>query len=199
MTLKQTPSQTVGPYFGYGLLPDVYGFSYRPIAGNRLSTPNSEGEPIQLRGQVFDGAGLPVSDAMLEIWQANAQGRYKHPADQRGDNSADSEFSGFGRCGTGPGEAATYTFDTIKPGAVSASGAPHINVIVFMRGLLNHVYTRAYFSDEPEANAIDPVLNQVELSRRSTLIARRKQGEAGIVYHFDIYMQGEKETVFFDV
>ena len=199
MTYKQTPSQTVGPYFGYGLLPSAYGFSHRSIGDSCLLTTTSKGERIRLIGLVFDGSGLPVSDAMLELWQANAQGRYNHPADRRGDNCADANFSGFGRCGTGPSEESTYAFDTIKPGAVSVGEAPHVNLIVFMRGLLNHVYTRAYFSDEREANAADPVLNRVDPLRRPTLIALREQGQAGTVYRFDIHMQGDKETVFFDL
>lgn len=199
MSHKQTPSQTVGPYFGYGLTPSPYGFSYPSISDERLVSDATEGKHIRLVGQVYDGDGNAVTDAMLEIWQANAQGHYNHPADTRGDNSLDPDFSGFGRCGTGAGKEPGYVFETIKPGAPTAGDAPHLNVIVFMRGLLNHVYTRVYFSDEAQANAADPVFNLVEPARRQTLIAQREDTPAGTIYRFDIHMQGDQETVFFDV
>ena len=195
MGLKQTPSQTIGPFFAYGLTPEQYGYAFRGIAGPSLVTAESEGRPIRVEGLVFDGENAPVSDAMIEIWQADAQGRYAHPADPRHSNAT---FRGFGRCGTGTDPQSRFSFETIKPGPVAAGAAPHINLVVFMRGLLSHAYTRIYFSDEAEANAADPLLQQVEASRRATLIAEGSGGDLPC-YRFDIHMQGPKETVFFDV
>ena len=195
--LKQTPSQTVGPYFAYGLAPQQYGYGsvLRAIATGDMATAEVPGDRIRVEGCVFDGEGKTVADAMIEIWQADSLGRYAHPADPRGSNAA---FTGFGRFGTGTDVEHRFIFDTIKPGTVDASQAPHINVIVFMRGLLLHMYTRIYFSDEAERNATDPVLNAVPIDRRGTLIAERRQTPGGIVYRFDVRMQGPQETVFFD-
>jgi protocatechuate 3,4-dioxygenase alpha subunit len=133
---------------------------------------------------------------MLEIWQADGQGRYAHPADRRASNV---RFKGFGRCGTGTDPKSRFAFETIKPGATGDGQAPHVNLIVFMRGMLCHVFTRIYFDDEAEANARDPVLASVEEARRGTLIATRQTTPAGTVYRFDLHMQGPRETVFFDV
>lgn len=191
----QTPSQTVGPYFAYGLTPEQYGYPFASLAHGHTVDEETEGERIRIQGRVFDGAGEPISDAMLEIWQADAQGRYNHPADPKRPNSS---FLGFARTGTGTDPQHRFIFDTIKPGGRDGH-APHINVIVFMRGLLTHAYTRIYFSDEAAANAVDPVLQAVPAERRKTLIAERTEGPAGIVYRFDIHMQGEDETVFFDL
>lgn len=196
MRLRQTPSQTVGPYFAYGLTPEQYGYPFRAVAGAVLTDDDTPGERIRITGRVLDGDGAPVPDAMIEIWQADAEGRYAHPADQRGSNV---RFKGFGRCGTGTDPEHRFVFDTIKPGASEDGRAPHINVIVFMRGLLSHVFTRIYFADEAEANAGDPVLANVDEAQRGTLIAARKTTSAGTVYRFDIHMQGPDETVFFDV
>ncbi len=151
----------------------------------------TEGQHIRIEGRVFDGAGNPISDALIEVWQADAMGRYAHPADPRGSNST---FKGFGRCGTGTDPHNRFWFDTVKPGQVDADQAPHLNVIVSMRGMLLHAFTRIYFSDEP-VNATDKVLNAVATERRGTLIATRQGGN---VYRFDIHMQGDSETVFFD-
>jgi protocatechuate 3,4-dioxygenase, alpha subunit len=192
MALKQTPSQTVGPYFAYGLTPEQYGYPFRELVGNDLTRPETEGNRIRIEGCVYDGAGNKVPDAMIEIWQADAQGRYAHPADPRPSNA---NFTGFGRFGTGTDPENRFIFETIKPGSVDGEQAPHISVIVMMRGLLTHTFTRIYFSDEAEANAKDPVLKSVEESHRPTLIA----GADGAVYRFDIHMQGDQETVFFDV
>lgn len=194
--LGQTPSQTVGPYFAYGLTPEQYGYpALTSVAGSDLRTPEIEGQEIRIEGQVLDGEGTPVNDAMIEIWQADPQGRYAHPADTRGNVA----FNGFGRCGTGTDPENRFVFDTVKPGAVDAAQAPHVNVIVFMRGLLTHLYTRIYFADEESANAQDPALQSVPAARRGTLVAERRD-EAGVaVYSFDIHMQGDQETVFFDV
>lgn len=194
--LGQTPSQTVGPYFAYGLTPEQYGYEMTSIAGSRLATTDTEGRHIRIEGRVFDGEGKPVPDAMIEIWQADASGRYAHPADPRGSNSS---FKGFGRCGTGTDPEARFVFDTVKPASVDGTQAPHVNVIVFMRGMLVHAHTRLYFSDEAAANAKDPVLLSVPADRRATLIAELQAASAGPVYRFDIHMQGDRETVFFDV
>ena len=207
MTKGQTPSQTVGPYFAYGLTPEQYGYpSLASIAspnvlGGDLRTADVQGQQICIEGRVFDGSGAPVDDAMIEIWQADPEGRYAHPADTRSGNIA---FKGFGRCGTGTDPENRFVFDSVKPGAVDAAQAPHVNVIVFMRGLLSHLYTRIYFADEAEANDRDPVLLSVPAERRDTLIATLKEPGAeerdgATVYRFDIHMQGARETVFFDV
>jgi protocatechuate 3,4-dioxygenase alpha subunit len=190
--LKQTPSQTVGPYFAYGLTARQYGYPFSSFADGAMAGEDTEGERIRVVGRVLDGDGVPVPDAMIEIWQADAQGRFAHPADGRGSNAG---FTGFGRFGTGTDPEARFIFDTVKPGAAAAGEAPHLNVIVFMRGLLTHVYTRIYFADEAAANAADPVLSAVPENRRGTLVAARD----GQTYRFDIRMQGDGETVFFDV
>jgi protocatechuate 3,4-dioxygenase, alpha subunit len=196
MRLKQTPSQTVGPFFAYGLAPQQYGYPFRSLAGPVLLDEETPGERIRITGRVLDGEGNPVPDALLEIWQADGEGRYAHPADRRGSNL---RFKGFGRCGTGTDPQHRFLFETIKPGPIGAGQAPHVNVILFMRGLLSHLYTRIYFADEAEANARDPVLGNVEEARRGTLIAARQTTPAGVVYRFDLRLQGSHETVFFDV
>ncbi|HYG86505.1 MAG TPA: protocatechuate 3,4-dioxygenase subunit alpha [Azospirillum sp.] len=191
---KQTPSQTVGPYFAYAMTPEPYG--RRGIAGNRLVDMETRGERIRIEGNVFDGEGKPVIDAMIEIWQANAAGRYHHPADTRETVALDPHFTGFGRAGTdGQG---MFFFETVKPGATGAGHAPHINVTVFARGMPCHAFTRFYFADEAGANAEDPVLREVPAERRSTLVAERVETPGGIVYRLNIHLQGDGETVFFD-
>jgi protocatechuate 3,4-dioxygenase, alpha subunit len=186
--LDLTPSQTVGPFFFDGLL---------GTPQNVLVEPGTAADHIRVEGRVLDGSGGVVGDAMIEIWQADAQGHYRHPADAWGPDS-ETGFTGFGRSGTD--ESGHYWFETIKPGPVPLEGgglqAPHLNVHVFARGLLDHLTTRMYFSDE-DANDSDPLLGTVEAARRSTLIAERQQRE-GIVYVFDIVLQGDGETVFFD-
>jgi protocatechuate 3,4-dioxygenase alpha subunit len=195
MRLKQTPSQTVGPFFAYGLTPEQYGYPFRALAGAVLVDNDTPGERIRIAGRVLDGERQPVLDAMIEIWQADGQGRYAHPADPRASNL---RFVGFGRCGTGTHGDHRFVFDTVKPGPIDGQ-APHVNVILFMRGLLSHLYTRIYFADEAHANARDPVLSSVDEARRHTLIATRQAAPAGVVYRFDLHMQGPDETVFFDV
>jgi protocatechuate 3,4-dioxygenase alpha subunit len=190
-----TPSQTVGPYFHYGLTPHEYDFSV--VFGNDLVTPDASGERIRIEGRIIDGDGQGINDSLVEIWQADSAGRYAHPADRRALPNA--SFKGFGRCDTD--KDGGYSFETVKPGAVpgpnGAAQAPHIGVIVFSRGMLRHVYTRIYFSDEK--NDADPILAAVPTDRRSTLIAKRADRNGHAVYTFDIRLQGDGETVFFDI
>ena len=191
-----TPSQTVGPYFKYGLTPNGE-YAWNDAFSNNLLTPDVSGERIRVEGKVYDGDGAVIPDCMLEIWQADAQGRFSDPQDARA--LPNSTFKGFGRCGTDKNGG--YAFDTIKPGVVpDADGkpqAPHIVLAVFARGMLLHLYTRIYFDDEA-GNAGDPVLALVPADRRTTLIAKRKAG-AGNLYTFDVHLQSDNETVFFDV
>lgn len=194
----QTPGQTIGPFFAYCLTPEPYG--YPGIAGNVLVTQETTGERIRIMGRLIDGTGAPMDDALIELWQANAAGRYAHPADRRGDVPLDPSFGGFGRCMTA--KDGSFTFDTVKPGRVPGQGnrlqAPHVSIVIHSRGMLSHAYGRIYFSDEDAANAEDPVLALVPEDRRDTLIATREDTPGGTVYRLDIHMQGERETVFFD-
>ncbi len=192
--LVQTPSQTIGPFFSYGLTPEQYGYAFPSLAGPSALGGSTGGESITLEGNVFDGAGEPITDALVEIWQADTLGRYAHPADLRASNQG---FHGYARMGTGTDAQARFEFTTVKPGSIDDEQAPHINVCVFMRGLLSHVFTRVYFEDEAPKNASDSVLNSVPAARRETLIARRQPNTNR--YRFDIRMQGPDETVFFDL
>jgi protocatechuate 3,4-dioxygenase, alpha subunit len=189
-----TPSQTVGPYYAYGLTPRG-AYPWRDQFADPVATPDAEGTRLQIAGTVIDGDGKPINDAMIEIWQADSAGRYAHPRDSRA--RSNTSFKGFGRCGTS--KAGGFVFETIKPGVVPGPGgkpqAPHIVVCVFSRGMLRHLYTRIYFPEETAANAADPVLALVPTDRRGTLIAKRE----GAGYRFDIRIQGDSETVFFDV
>ena len=200
-----TPSQTVGPFFAYGLAPhsrcdwkpsDIY--DWKDTVGANLVTPDASGTRIRIEGRITDGDGAPINDAMIEIWQADAQGRYASPADKR--SRPNAMFKGFGRSATDA--VGAFSFDTIKPGAVPGPDdkpqAPHIVVCCYSRGMLRQVYTRLYFSDEA-ANASDPILALVPADRRGTLIAHKQEGSGQAVYRFDIHMQGENETVFFEV
>ncbi|WLE62664.1 protocatechuate 3,4-dioxygenase subunit alpha [Burkholderia plantarii] len=194
-TLKQTPSQTVGPYFAYGLCPQQYNFDMKSLFSPEIAAPHTPGEPILLVGQVFDGDGQPILDAMLEFTQVDAAGRF--PA-SRADIDK-SGFTGFARVGTGTDPQHRFMVRTVKPAATDA-GAPHVDVTVMMRGVLTHAFTRLYFEDEAEANAADAVLDSVPAARRETLMARREARSNGlVVYRFDIRMQGDRETVFFDL
>ena len=152
---------------------------------------------MRLRGTLLDGAGEPVPDGMVEIWQANAAGRYAHPADDRTELALEDGFLGFGRCGTVDG--GRFEFVTVKPGRVPWPGgglqAPHLEVGVFARGLLKHVVTRIYFPDEDEANAADPVLSRLDEAARATLVAVAE--DDGL--RFDIRLQGPEHTTFFAV
>lgn len=191
-----TPSQTVGPFFAPSLTPGK-DYPWRQPIGNDLITPDASGQRIRIEGRVLDGDGAPVNDAMIEIWQADAAGRYAHPADKQ---RPDAKFTGFGRSGTDA--EGRFSFSTIKPGSVAGPDgkpqAPHVVVAVFSRGLLRHAYTRIYFADEA-GNASDPILALVPADRRATLIAKREEKNRGPVYAFDIKLQGENETVFFDI
>jgi protocatechuate 3,4-dioxygenase alpha subunit len=201
--LKETASQTAGPYVHIGLIPAMAGFDiFEKNFTHVLAGPNTEGERITLEGRVLDGTGTPLRDVLLEIWQANAAGRYNHPAD-RSHGTIDEDFRGWGRAGS-DFETGLITFETVKPGAtVDKTGrkcAPHVNVWIVARGINIGLNTRLYFSDEGAANAADPVLNLIEQPvRRSTLIAKRSERAGKVVYDFTINLQGPDETVFFDI
>ena len=196
---RQTPSQTIGPFFGFGLVPDQYGFAGTAIGGGTLVTDQASGQRIRIVGRVFDGAGAVIPDALIEICQADATGRCDGFTNEPPSGPADAPFTGFGRVGTGARPDGRFEFETIKPGSVDGLQAPHLQVTLFMRGLLRHVVTRIYFADEHEANLRDPVLRAVSRDRRNTLIARCDDSHSSRTYSFDIHMQGERETVFFDV
>jgi protocatechuate 3,4-dioxygenase, alpha subunit len=202
--LRESPSQTAGPYVHIGLIPRQAGFDiFETNYGNVLTGPNTKSEPIRIEGRVIDGAGAPLRDALVEIWQANAAGRYAHPADRQ-DKQLDESFRGWGRAGS-DFETGQFHFSSIKPGAVVGrrghrSMAPHVSFWIVARGINIGLATRMYFSDEEAANAVDPVLNLIEPpERRKTLIAQREMRRSDVVYVFDIHLQGERETVFFDV
>ena len=193
--LIPTPSQTVGPFFHLGL--------DRPEWSD-LTASNPAGERIVIEGRVLDGDGAPVPDALIELWQANAAGRYAHPEDPQSDKPLDPNFRGFGRSPTDA--EGRFRFTTVKPGPVPGRGnslqAPHINVLLLSRGLLIHLHTRIYFDGEP-ANAADPLLSSIEdPAVRGTLLARREgssQSGSPAHYRFDIVMQGDNETAFLDL
>ncbi len=191
-TFHPTDSQSMGLFFAPGLLRE-------DARCNVLTQPETEGSRIRIEGRVLDGDGVPVPDALVEIWQANAHGRYHHPADS-GPAPLDPSFIGFGRSGTA--EDGSYWFETVKPGPVPFDAerlqAPHICVTLFVLGLPNHLVTRLYFEDEP-TNASDPVLQRVPEDRRTTLLARRQREETAVVYRFDIVLQGAGETAFFNL
>ena len=186
MSLLTTASQTVGPYLKIG---------FATLSSDTIAPPGVRGERVTIQGRLYDGDGKPVNDCAVEIWQANAKGRYSSAEDAQA-TPIDPKFRGFGRVLTGAdGE---FRFTTIKPGRVPGPGgvlqAPHLAVVIFMRGSLRHVLTRMYFPDDP-ANAEDPILKLVPAERRATLIA--KQTAQGTL-EWNIHMQGANETVFFD-
>jgi protocatechuate 3,4-dioxygenase alpha subunit len=186
--LTQTPSQTVGPFFSIGLTREPQ---------HVLVSDTVRGERIAVEGTVLDGAGAPVEDALIEIWQADAEGRYRQSTEPPAD--AGDRFTGFGRAATDL--RGKFLFETIKPGPVRASDgswqAPHLSVIVFARGMLVHAFTRMYFADDSRT-VEDPLLSTLEPPRRQTLIASRHERDGRIVYQWEIRLQGERETVFFD-
>jgi protocatechuate 3,4-dioxygenase alpha subunit len=185
----------VGPYFAYGLTATQYGYDFTQPFDATLALDNAAGQRIRLEGRVLDGDGNAINDAMVEISQPDGEGRYP----QTPDEARALGFRAFGRVGTGTDAQNRFVFHTVKPGEQAPGEAPHINVIVLMRGLLLHAFTRVYFSDEAEANAKDAVLNSVPAERRHTLIAQRTEQGGAVTYRFDIRMQGADETAFFDV
>ncbi len=186
MSLHATTSQTAGPFLRIG-------FEWMVL--EEIAPPGVPGEPVTIEGRVSDGEGKPVNDAAVEIWQANSRGKYASPADSQ-DKPLDPGFKGYGRSLTD--DAGAFRFRTIKPGRVPGpqgkDQAPHLNVTIFMRGLLKQLVTRVYFPDEP-ANADDPILALVPGERRATLIAKRR-GDG--VLEWNVALQGKNETVFFD-
>lgn len=199
--LKETPSQTAGPYVHIGLAPGAAGFDiYKQELGWDIAGPNAKGERIRIEGVVIDGTGSPIKDVLLEAWQANSDGIYPHPEDG---GQVEEGFRGWGRVITNF-ETGEWGFDTVKPGPTRGRNvgtqAPHINLWIVARGINVGLNTRIYFEDEAEANVVDPVLNLIEWERRrATLIARRSERDGQPVYRFDIKLQGEDETVFFDI
>ena len=189
MSLQTTTSQTVGPFFSIG-----FTWLYR----DNLAGPGVSGERVEIAGRILDGDGKPVPDGIVEIWQANSQGKYAHPDDPQ-EKPTENGFSGYGRVPTN--EEGRFRFTTIKPGRVPGPDgklqAPHLAVSVFTRGLLQRLITRIYFPDEP-SNAEDFALNLIEGSRRGTLIARKIDGRPGAL-EWNVILQGAGETVFFDV
>jgi protocatechuate 3,4-dioxygenase alpha subunit len=189
MSARQTPSQTVGPFFRPALI---------EAGTENLVREETRGERVTIEGRVIDGDGAPVTDAMLEIWQANAEGRYDHPDDDQ-EKLLDPAFHGSGRVATDV--KGMFRFYTIKPGPVpDARGgvqAPHLNVSIFARGLLKRLVTRIYFPDEP-LNASDLVLNAAPPERRTTMIAGWSDANHRVL-HFDVILQGANETVFLDI
>jgi protocatechuate 3,4-dioxygenase alpha subunit len=197
--LKETPSQTAGPYVHIGLTPNFcdIGGVYERDLGVAMVNDKTTGERITVTGRIFDGAGALVRDAVIEIWQADSAGIYNSPSEMRG--AADPNFTGWGRCPT-RAEDGVFSFDTVKPGNVPFKDgrrqAPHINFWIVARGINIGLQTRMYFPEETEANGADPLLQRIEhRDRVATLIAAR----GGSTYTFDIRLQGENETVFLDI
>lgn len=198
--LKETPSQTAGPYVHIGCTPNVAGISgvYESDPGSVMITGPAEGGAITIRGAVFDGTGTPLRDALVEIWQADANGLYNSPAETRG--TADPHFTGWGRsaCDMETGE---FSFETVRPGPVPYTDgrpqAPHITFWIVARGINVGLHTRMYFEDEPAANAADPILTRIEQQSRVPTLLAKREGEGQ--YRFDIRLQGDDETIFFDM
>jgi protocatechuate 3,4-dioxygenase, alpha subunit len=202
--LPETPSQTAGPYVHIGLIPNQAGFDiFENNFGADIAGPDVAGERIVIEGRIFDASGHAAKDVLVETWQANAAGRYNHPADRQ-DKPLDPAFRGWARTGT-DFETGIYRIKTIKPGAVAGrrgrkTMAPHVSFWIASRGINIGLATRMYFGGEAAANAADPVLNIIEQpERRQTLIAIRAERDGQTVYTFDIHLGGERETVFFDV
>lgn len=197
---RETPSQTAGPYVHIGLAPRAAGFRiFDNDLGAVIAGPGTKGERIRIEGRVLDGTGAPVKDVLIEVWQANSQGRYNHPEDTR-ELEVEPDFRGWGRV-VPDFETGVFSFETVKPGPVPAPGgrsqAPHLSLWLVARGINLGLATRMYFGDEEAANAADPLLGRIESpARRQTLIAAR--GGAGPAYRFDIHLQGPRETVFLD-
>lgn len=201
--LRETASQTAGPYVHIGMAPGAAGFKiFEQELGADIAGPNAAGERIAVEGVVIDGSGSPVKDVLIEVWQANAAGIYASPIDRRS-AAVEEGFRGWGRI-ISDFDTGLWSFETVKPGIVPGRNgrpmAPHLNLWIIARGINIGLSTRMYFDDEADANAADPVLGLVEHAvRRPTLIARRELRDGKPVYRFDIRLQGEGETVFFDV
>lgn len=199
--LKESASQTAGPYVHIGLAPGAAGFDiYRQELGHDITGPNAKGDRIRIEGRVIDGMGAPIKDVLLEVWQANANGHYAHP---EGGGEVEDGFRGWGRV-ISDFDTGEWSFKTVKPGKTQGRNvgtqAPHLNFWIVARGINIGLNTRMYFEDEVEANDADPVLNLIEWKhRRTTLIAQRSEEGGMSVYRFNIQLQGENETVFFDV
>ena len=197
--LRESPSQTAGPYVHIGCTPNYAGLNmYGGDLGAKMKTGPVQGQEITITGRVIDGMGADLRDSMVEIWQADAAGLFNSPSETRG--KPDPNFTGFGRSAV-DAETALYRFDTVKPGPVPYPDgrlqAPHITVWIVARGINLGLHTRLYFADEAEANAKDPILNRIEhVSRIPTLMAQPDWPGA---YRFDIRLQGEGETIFFDI
>jgi protocatechuate 3,4-dioxygenase alpha subunit len=201
--LMESPSQTAGPYVHIGATPNFCGITgvYPEDLGAAPVLAEVQGERVILTGRVFDGAGSVVRDAMIEIWQADVDGRYPGRGEHRG--SADPHFPGWCRQPV-DGNTGEYVFHTIKPGAVpyfdGRKMAPHVSFWIVARGINVGLHTRLYFADEAAANAADPLLARVEQRQRvASLIAARSEKDGVPCYTFDIYLQGDKETVFLDI
>lgn len=197
--LKESPSQTAGPYVHIGCTPNFTGIeAYGGDMGKVMKTGPVKGEEITIRGTVFDGTGMPLRDAMIEIWQPDAAGLFASANETRG--QADPNFTGWGRS---PGDMDTgeFTFETVKPGAVPLPDgrmqAPHITVWIVARGINIGLHTRIYFEDEAQANTADPMLARIEHQNRLPTLLARKEGAGQ--YRFDIHLQGPSETIFFDI
>lgn len=197
--LKETPSQTAGPYVHIGLTPNYseIGGVYETDLGSVMVNDKTLGERITVTGRVLDGAGAPVKDAVLEIWQADSAGLYNSPSELRG--TADPNFTGWGRCPTNSSDG-VFRFETIKPGRVPFKDgrkmAPHITVWIVARGINVGLHTRMYFPEETAANAEDPLLARIEHRDRVATLIGVKEGSS---YTFDVHLQGDKETVFLDI
>jgi len=191
--LRETPSQTAGPYVHIGLIPHQAGFDiFANPFGHVMAGADAVGERIRIEGRILDGLGAPCREVLIEAWQADAEGRHDNPA-----------FRGWGRAGT-DFETGLYAFETIRPGRVvgrhGGTQAPHVSLWLVSRGINIGLSTRMYFGDEASANAEDPVLRIIEQpARRETLVAPRTERDGVAVYTFDIHLQGDRETVFFDI
>ena len=197
--LRETPSQTAGPYVHIGLTPNFSEINgvYDADLGIAMVNDKTLGERITVKGRIFDGAGALVRDAVVEIWQADSSGLYNSPAEMRG--TADPNFTGWGRCAT-RAEDGVFSFETVKPGRVPFKDgrkmAPHITVWIVARGINIGLHTRMYFPEDDEANAQDPLLARIEHRQRVATLIPAKDGS---VYTFDVHLQGDKETVFLDI
>ena len=196
--LRESPSQTAGPYVHIGCTPNFTGIDiYGGDLGTAMRTGPVKGEEITIRGTVFDGTGTPLRDAMIEVWQADAEGLFNSANETRG--TPDPNFTGWGRS-PGDMETGEFVFETVKPGMApfpdGRMQAPHITVWIVARGINLGLHTRLYFEDEAEANATDPILTRIEHQSRTPTLLAQKTSHG---YRFDIHLQGDAETIFFDI